>query len=107
MPVSGLVLSLTDDAPQRALALAALHEHAAIEVGEAHGSRIPIVVDTANQETDMEVFAWLGSVPGILFVDLVCTDSSEDGAGGARSAPAVASEGGSACTKAVQHERRW
>lgn len=94
MPISGLVISLTGEAQLRARALATIREHPSIEVGDAHGSRIPIVVDTANQEADLEVYEWLGSIPGILFVDLVCTDSSEDGADIARPASATASEFG-------------
>jgi len=82
MPVSGLVLTLTDAAPLRAQALATVREHPAVDVGEPHGGRVPIVVDTPDSSADRDIWEWLGAIPGVLFVDLVCTDASEDPLGG-------------------------
>jgi len=78
MPVSGLVLTLTDAAPAREQALATVRSHPAVDVGEPCGGRVPIVVDTLDSEADKEMWEWLGALPGVLFVDLVCTDSSAD-----------------------------
>lgn len=82
MPVSGLVLTLEADDERREGALAALRRCASIEVGERHGQRLPIVVDTESSDEDKAVWEWLRSLPGVAFVDVVCVDSSEDAAEG-------------------------
>lgn len=78
MPVSGLILSLSDDPRNRDAALQAIKQHNAISLGEMQGRRLPIVVDTPGSDTDREVWAWLHELSGVLFVDLVCTDASDD-----------------------------
>lgn len=78
MPVSGLVLTLSLNAPDRAAALDALRRHPSIEVGEAQGHRLPIVVDTPASDDDRAVWDWLHAQEGILFVDVVCADASAD-----------------------------
>ena len=82
MPVSGLVLTLSRNDAHRVDALAALGRHPSVDVGEAQGSRLPIVVDTDNSEDDRAVWEWLHTLPGVLFVDLVCADASEDAPAG-------------------------
>ncbi|MCC5785710.1 MAG: hypothetical protein JJU33_03305 [Phycisphaerales bacterium] len=78
MPVSGLILSLSDDRRLRDGALEAINQHNAVSLGEMQGLRLPIVVDTADSDADREVWKWLHELPGVLFVDLVCTDASDD-----------------------------
>lgn len=82
MPVSGLVLTLETDDERCEGAFAALRRCASIEVGERHGRRLPIVVDTESSEKDKAVWEWLHSLPGVAFVDVVYVDSSEDTAEG-------------------------
>ncbi|MCW5755574.1 MAG: hypothetical protein KIT24_12775 [Phycisphaeraceae bacterium] len=78
MPVSGLILSLSDHQHMREQALQAIHGHGLITAGALQGRRLPIVVDTPTSEQDREVWEWLSELPGVVFVDLVCTDSSDD-----------------------------
>ena len=78
MPVSGLILSLNDDRRLRDGALEAIKHHNAVSLGEMQGQRLPIVVDTPDSDADREVWRWLHELPGVLFVDLVCTDASDD-----------------------------
>ncbi len=78
MPVSGLVLTLSREDSCRREALSALCEHALIAIGELAAHRLPIVVDTPNSEEDRAIWEWLQELPGVLFVDLVCTDATED-----------------------------
>jgi len=78
MPVSGLVLTLSREELCRRKVLAALCEHASIAIGELAAHRLPIVVDTPNSEEDRAIWNWLQELPGVLFVDLVCTDATED-----------------------------
>lgn len=78
MPVSGLIISLSEDRRERDGALQAIKHHNAISTGEPQGLRLPVVVDTPCSEADREVWLWLHELPGVLFVDLVCTDASDD-----------------------------
>jgi nitrate reductase NapAB chaperone NapD len=84
VPVSGLVLTLSRDPDDAAAALCALRGHPAIEVGRAQGQRLPIVADTRAEEEDKAVWEWLHTLEGVLFVDLVSADSSDDPPGGNR-----------------------
>ena len=70
MPISGLVITLADDAARRDAALAALRDHAAIDLGPQTGSRVPIVVETASDDEDRQVWEWLQSLPGVMQVDV-------------------------------------
>lgn len=78
MPVSGLVLTLSREESCRQEAISALYEHASIVIGELVAHRLPIVVDTPNCEEDRAIWEWLLKLPGVAFVDLVCTDATED-----------------------------
>jgi len=78
MPVSGLVLTLSREESCRREALSALYEHASIAIGELVAHRLPIVVDTPSCEEDQAIWEWLQELPGVVFVDLVCTDATED-----------------------------
>lgn len=78
MPISGLVLTLSSESRLRDAALRALSDHRSIEPGNAERNRLPIVVDTPTSYDDKGVWEWLHELPGVLFVDLVCTDNSED-----------------------------
>lgn len=80
MPVSGLVLTLSRNETDRASALAALRDHPALALGEAAAHRLPVVADTPDSVQDQALWDWLRELPGVLFVDLVCTDSSADDA---------------------------
>ena len=72
MPISGLVITLSEKARERSVALAALAEDRRIEIGEATESRLPIVVDTPSSEEDRHVWEWLHNLPGVVFVDVAC-----------------------------------
>lgn len=68
MPISGLVITLAEDPPWRTAALAALRDHPAIEVGEPTANRVPVVVDTADEEEDRRLWEWLHALPGVVLV---------------------------------------
>ena len=78
MPISGLVLTLSDDPTLRASALEAVSGNVKIEPGRLARQRLPSVVDTASSCEDKAVWEWLHELPGVLFVDLVSADYSED-----------------------------
>lgn len=83
MPVSGLILTLSDDRAKRDSALVALRENPAIELGELMDHRLPVAVETPSSDADQQLWHWLHSLPGVIFVDLVCADSSTDHSAGA------------------------
>lgn len=78
MPVSGLVLTLSEVLSDRQRAIDALKHEPAIHLGPIQGHRVPIVLDTPSSDADKTMWEWLHMLPGILFVDLVSTDSSAD-----------------------------
>lgn len=78
MPISGLVLTLSQYEADRASALAALRDHPALALGAAAAHRLPVVADTPDCVEDQALWDWLHALPGVLFVDLVCTDSTAD-----------------------------
>ena len=70
MPVSGLVLSLSDEPQPRAEALAVIGREAQITVGVLEANRLAIVLDTASREEDRQLWDWLGSLAGVSFVEV-------------------------------------
>lgn len=91
MPVSGLVVSLKNDPRLRAEALDAIQGESCIEVGVIEGRRMAIVVDTDSTDDDKRLWCWLGSLPGVAFVDVAMVgyeDSAADPQAGGSSASA-------------------
>jgi len=78
MPVSGLVLTLGELDSERDAAVHALRDRPEITLGDAQGRRLPIVVDTHCDDEDKAIWEWLHELRGVLFVDLVSADLSED-----------------------------
>jgi hypothetical protein len=70
MPISGLVITLTDDVDTGQAALAAMERHSAICVGQLTGLRLPIVVETPDSDADREVWEWLHTLPGVALVNV-------------------------------------
>lgn len=80
MPVSGLVLVLTDDEPQQAGVLQALGCTTAIDVGRQVGNRVAVVIDTATRQEHESILEAIHRIPGVRFVEVafVGFDPSED-----------------------------
>jgi len=70
MPISGLVITLSDDARLRDAALAELSHHPAVSLGPLTGQRLPIVVETPDSDADRDVWEWLSALPGITLVNI-------------------------------------
>ena len=70
MPVSGLVVSLSDEPQPRAEALDVIGREPRITVGVLEANRLAIVLDTASSEEDRQLWTWLGSLPGVSFVEV-------------------------------------
>lgn len=81
MPISGLVLSLTNDAVMDDLVVR-LSTDPRIDVGASHGKRLPVVLDTADSAEDRELWRWIRSQPGVCYVDVSFIHFDEPRPGG-------------------------
>ena len=79
MPVSGLVVSLSDEPQPRAESLALIGREPRITVGVVEANRLAIVVDTASSEEDRRLWEWLGSLPGVSFVEVAFVGFEQQG----------------------------
>lgn len=70
MPVSGLVLILSEDESTHAATLQAIGNDPRVEVGPRQGRRLAVVVDTDSSEQDKEVWNRLQSLAGVDLVEL-------------------------------------
>ncbi|GAA4443507.1 hypothetical protein GCM10023156_00650 [Novipirellula rosea] len=83
MPISGLVVTLSDNDTERANALNSLRRDPRIELGisepeQRHAMRIPIVVDTQSNDEDKQVWQWLNELTGVVFVDVALVGFESD-----------------------------
>lgn len=78
MPISGLVLTLSDHPTQRQSALDQLALDPRLTLGEIQRNRLPVVADTetVRQGTNL-VREELLDIPGVIFVDVVSVDFSD------------------------------
>ena len=70
MPVSGLVVTLSNQRTPREDALQRIGRESRIETGAISGNQIAIVMDTKDSVEDKELWNWLGELPGVEFVDV-------------------------------------
>jgi hypothetical protein len=68
MPISGLVVTLTDNPVLQQAALAAMREHPALELGERSCNQFALVVESAGEEEDRLIWEWLHALPGVAMV---------------------------------------
>ncbi len=92
MPISGWIVTLASDADQAARALRELCSHPCIELGAAAPGamqRFPVVVDTPDEAQNEALWVWLGELPGVLHVDVVCAYPEPPLPAGLGSSPAL------------------
>lgn len=70
MPITGLVITLTSEPVARRAALDAMSAHRAIELGEAAGDRLPVVVEAKTPDENAALWEWLHALAGVQFVDV-------------------------------------
>jgi hypothetical protein len=68
MPISGLVVTLTDNPVLQQAALAAMRQHPALELGERTRNQIALVAESACEEEDRLIWEWLHALPGVAMV---------------------------------------
>ncbi len=79
MAISGLVLTLTDDAATQAQTMSSLAAMPELELGDLAGVRLPVVADTPHQGADRDLFARLQAMPGVLHADVAYVWFEPDG----------------------------
>lgn len=75
MPVSGLVVTLSNDESTARAAIAWLQVDDRFDIGAASpntGRRLPVTLDTPNREADKASWEELQAHPGIDFIDVTC-----------------------------------
>lgn len=77
MPISGLVLTLTQDSRLAHSLTQELHRDPRVTVGDRVGEQLPIVVETGSIDEDRTAFEELTRTPGVLFVELAYHDFSD------------------------------
>ena len=78
MPVSGLVVSLSDQHDLREATIDTIRQESRIEVGVIQSQRMAVVVDTPTREEDKEIWNWLNALPGVTFVDVALVGFEDD-----------------------------
>ena len=71
MPVSGLVVTFSDDKLIGDQAFVAIENNSQISIGPREEKRMAIVLDTDSSLEDRILWDWLNALPGVLFVDVV------------------------------------
>lgn len=77
MPIVAAVVHLSGRPVDALHALAGLARLPGLVIGERHGDRLPIVLDTPTREADREAWDAVSATPGVVHVDLVCADFSD------------------------------
>lgn len=78
MIVSALVVTLDRDAARRTRALAALAGDTRLAIGDSIGDRVPVVAATETTAHGAELCEQLAVQPGVVRVDVVSIDFSEE-----------------------------
>lgn len=71
MPLSGLLVTLSDDMQASAAALASISANERLVVGRCIGSRIPVIVDSSSPAEDRRQIDWLRRLHGVVSVSTV------------------------------------
>jgi hypothetical protein len=78
MSISGVVITLSENADARANALAVLATDARLQIGEPVGTRLPVVIETGDATEAEDLVRDLFDLAGVSFVDVVSVDISLD-----------------------------
>ncbi|WP_437292602.1 hypothetical protein [Sorangium sp. So ce426] len=77
MPLSALVITLSDEPSARARACRSLAAEAALSLGPPCGSRLPAIAETATLLAGEELVERVFRTDGVDFVDVVSVDFSD------------------------------
>ncbi|WP_145419719.1 chaperone NapD [Planctomycetes bacterium K23_9] len=80
MPISGLVVTFASSLENHADAIESLRVIPEIDLGQASGSKLAIVVDSGTQNRDQEIWNTVQALPGVidLAVAMVAFDKDNE-----------------------------
>ncbi|MBL4885937.1 MAG: chaperone NapD [Planctomycetaceae bacterium] len=70
MNVSSLVITIVDNALESRIAEDALADIPCLEVGQKHGYKIPVVLETKDESDARDWFHQISQLPGVLKVEV-------------------------------------
>jgi len=74
MSISGLLITLADDANAFEAAISTLRADPRIDVGDRRGPYLPVVTDTDGKQENQRLWDELKELPGVVNVNLVFAD---------------------------------
>ena len=66
MPISGLVITFNAPVESQTQAIGSLRSTTEVELGEACGSKLAIVVDSKDKARDQEIWEMIRELPGVI-----------------------------------------
>lgn len=78
MPISGLVVTFESPVTHHRDAIELLRAIPEVELGDAGGSRLALVVDSASKRRDQEIWNAIEHVPGVMDVAVAMVIFEED-----------------------------
>ncbi len=80
MPISGLVVTFASSVQEHADAIDSMRKIAEIDLGQASGSKLAIVVDSETKRRDQEIWNTVRDLPGVidLAVAMVAFDQDNE-----------------------------
>ncbi|TWU04627.1 chaperone NapD [Stieleria varia] len=78
MPISGLVITFASQVEEHSAAIESLHEVPEIEIGNASGSKLAIVVDSADKRRDQQIWNMVRELPGVIDLAVAMVAFDED-----------------------------
>jgi len=79
--VGGVLVRLSTEAAERRAALAVLVEHPSITVGDPVGRWLTLAIEARNASEGRDLHAWLGTVRGVEWVEVVSVHFEGSGDG--------------------------
>jgi hypothetical protein len=70
MPVSGLVVVLSEDPQLRANAIGTLEQQSMVTMGVLQANRLAIVLETDSKAEDQQMWNWLHALSGVVMVEV-------------------------------------
>jgi hypothetical protein len=77
MSISGLIVTLPEDAALRQEALALLGQRPELELGPLAGRWLPVVMETDSEGSSRTLHRWIESLPGVAYVDVAAVGFEE------------------------------
>jgi len=79
MPISGLLITLSENATAAQQAVAAIAKHPSLEVGQCFGRWLPTCLDVCSDREGRAIHQWLESLEGVCFIDVVFVGFDDEG----------------------------